>query len=111
MCIRDRDVPISTVFEAAKVFEHGGPFADLLTCAPSKVHKDTQMCIRDRFCPHPLMSIRVQIHSSTQFMDFSVKMTSKRPNAASHDVNLSLIHIYQHILSDKIQHYILVQQH
>ena len=39
------------------------------------------------FCPHPLMSIRVQIHSSTQFMDFSVKMTSKRPNAASHDVN------------------------
>ena len=39
------------------------------------------------FCPHPLMSIRVQIHSSTQFMDFSVKMTSKRPNTASHDVN------------------------
>ena len=26
-----QDVPISTVFEAAKVFEHGGPFADLLT--------------------------------------------------------------------------------
>ncbi len=24
-----QDVPISTVFEAAKVFEHGGPFADL----------------------------------------------------------------------------------
>ena len=38
-----QDVPISTVFEAAKVFEHGGPFADLLTCAPSKVHKDTRL--------------------------------------------------------------------
>ena len=38
-----RQVPISTVFEAAKVFEHGGPFADLLTCAPSKVHKDTRL--------------------------------------------------------------------
>ena len=38
-----QDVPISTVFEAAKVFEHGGPFADLLTCAPSKVHKDARL--------------------------------------------------------------------
>ena len=38
-----QDVPISTVFEAAKVFEHGGPFVDLLTCAPSKVHKDTRL--------------------------------------------------------------------
>ena len=38
-----QDVPISTVFEAAMVFEHGGPFADLLTCAPSKVHKDTRL--------------------------------------------------------------------
>ena len=38
-----QDVPISTVFEAAKVFEHGGPFADLLTCEPPKVHKDTRL--------------------------------------------------------------------
>ena len=38
-----QDVPICTVFEAAMVFEHGGPFADLLTCAPSKVHKDTRL--------------------------------------------------------------------
>ena len=38
-----QDVPISTVFEAAKVFEHGGPFADLLTCEPAKVHKDTRL--------------------------------------------------------------------
>ena len=36
---------------------------------------------------YPLMSIWIQEHSTTQFMDFSVKMTSKRPNAASHDVN------------------------
>lgn len=39
------------------------------------------------FSSHPLMSIWIQEHSTTQFMDFSVKMTSKRPNAASHDVN------------------------
>ena len=38
-----QDVPISTVFEAAKVFEHGGPFADLLTREPPKVHKDTRL--------------------------------------------------------------------
>ena len=38
-----QDVPISTVFEATKVFEHGGPFADLLTCEPPKVHKDTRL--------------------------------------------------------------------
>jgi hypothetical protein len=38
-----QDVPISTVFEAAKVFEHGGPFTDLLTCEPPKVHKDTRL--------------------------------------------------------------------
>ena len=38
-----QDIPISTVFEAAKVFEHGGPFADLLTCEPPKVHKDTRL--------------------------------------------------------------------
>ena len=31
--------------------------------------------------------IWVQIHSAAQFMDFSVKVTSKRPNTASHDVN------------------------
>ena len=39
------------------------------------------------FSSHPLMSIWIQEHSTTQFMDFSVKMTSKRPNTASHDVN------------------------
>ena len=39
-------------------------------------------------CPYYFtLPIRVQIHSATQFMDFSVKVTSKRPNAASHDVN------------------------
>ena len=38
-----QDVPISTVFEATKVFEHGGPFADFLTCEPPKVHKDTRL--------------------------------------------------------------------
>ena len=33
------------------------------------------------------LPIWVQIHSAAQFMDFSVKVTSKRPNTASHDVN------------------------
>ena len=39
-------------------------------------------------CPYYFtLPIWVQIHSAAQFMDFSVKVTSKRPNTASHDVN------------------------
>ena len=37
--------------------------------------------------PHPFMSIRVQIHRAAQFMDFSVKVAGKRPDATSHNVN------------------------
>ena len=38
-----RMYPSARFFEATKVFEHGGPFADLLTCEPPKVHKDTRL--------------------------------------------------------------------
>ena len=38
-----QDVPVGIVYEASKVFENGGPYADLLQCSRQKVLKDARL--------------------------------------------------------------------
>ena len=61
----DQDVPVGIVYEASKVFENGGPYAELLQCSRQKVQKDPRLqksgkCIGYRLAdveyptePHP----------------------------------------------------------
>ena len=37
------DAPVGIVYQASKVFENGGPYADLLQCSRQKVSKDTRL--------------------------------------------------------------------
>lgn len=38
-----QDVPVGIVYEAAKVFENGGPYTELLQCSRQKVQKDARL--------------------------------------------------------------------
>lgn len=39
----DQTVPVGIVYEAAKVFENGGPYVELLQCSRQKVQKDARL--------------------------------------------------------------------
>lgn len=39
----EQEVPVGIVYEAAKVFENGGPYVDLLQCSRQKVQKDARL--------------------------------------------------------------------
>lgn len=53
--IEGRDVPVECAFQAGKVFEHGGPYADLLGVSPREAKRDARLRESGRMTGFSLM--------------------------------------------------------
>lgn len=63
-------VPLESAFQGSKVFEHGGPFTELLSQAPREARKDDRLRTSGQLVAFKLQELSIPLQPKTLFYDW-----------------------------------------